>query len=201
MIIALEGGICGGKTSLAKELTKYSYLMVPEYMDFITPTEQQQLDNLHNAGENALGLLLKIEKRRKDTYLNKSSNIVLDRSFLTLFAYEYAMNGDDCSRFLADKEIMSQVIQPDLVVYLDVNGDTRRQRCYDRGDFDMPEFYLDEKFNNKNKDFFLTKTNFQTLFLNTDNLNAQEMAKQISKIDTATTAHLHNFFYNQKLSR
>ena len=57
------------------------------------------------------------------------------------------------------------------------------------------------KFNNKNKDFFLTKTNFQTLFLNTDNLNAQEMAKQISKIDTATTAHLHNFFYNQKLSR
>ena len=111
------------------------------------------------------------------------------------------MNGDDCSRFLADKKIMSQVIQPDLVVYLDVNGDTRRQRCYDRGDFDMPEFYLDEKFNNKNKDFFLTKTNFQTLFLNTDNLNAQEMAKQISKIDTATTAHLHNFFYNQKLSR
>ena len=188
MIIALEGGICGGKTSLAKELTKYSYLMVPEYMDFITPAEQQQLDNLHNAGENALGLLLKIEKRRKDTYLNKSSNIVLDRSFLTLFAYEYAMNGDDCSRFLADKKIMSQVIQPDLVVYLDVNGD-------------MPEFYLDEKFNNKNKDFFLTKTNFQTLFLNTDNLNAQEMAKQISKIDTATTAHLHNFFYNQKLPR
>lgn len=120
MIIALEGGICGGKTSLAKELTKYSYLMVPEYMDFITPAEQQQLDNLHNAGENALGLLLKIEKRRKDTYLNKSSNIVLDRSFLTLFAYEYAMNGDDCSRFLADKKIMSQVIQPDLVVYLDV---------------------------------------------------------------------------------
>lgn len=163
MIIALEGGICGGKTSLAKELTKYSYLMVPEYMDFITPAEQQQLDNLHNAGENALGLLLKIEKRRKDTYLNKSSNIVLDRSFLTLFAYEYAMNGDDCSRFLADKKIMSQVIQPDLVVYLDVNGDTRRQRCYDRGDFDMPEFYLDEKFNNKNKDFFLTKTNFQNI--------------------------------------
>lgn len=26
MIIALEGGICGGKTSLAKELTKYSYM-------------------------------------------------------------------------------------------------------------------------------------------------------------------------------
>lgn len=65
----------------------------------------------------------------------------------------------------------------------------------------MPEFYLDEKFNNKNKNFFLTKTNFQTLFLNTDNLNAQEMAKQILKIDTATTAHLRNFFYNQKLSR
>lgn len=41
---------------------------------------------------------------------------------------------------------MSQVIQPDLVVYLDVNGDTRRQRCYDRGDFDMPGILPDEKF-------------------------------------------------------
>lgn len=30
---------------------------------------------------------------------------------------------------------------------------------------------------------------------------AKEMAKQISKINTATTARLYNFFYNQQLSR
>lgn len=201
MIIALEGGVCAGKTTLAKELTKHFYLMVPEYMDLITPEEQQQLDKLHDTGQNALELLLKIEKRRKDTYFHKSSNIILDRSFLTLFAYEYAMNGDDCSRFLTDKVTMDGVIQPNLVIYLEVKDDTRRQRCYSRGDFDMPEYYLDEKFNNKNKDFFLKKTDYQTLFLNTNNLNAQEMARQILKLDTANPAHLRNFFYNQKLSR
>ena len=37
MIIALEGGICSGKTTLAKEFARQGFYLIPEYMDIIQP--------------------------------------------------------------------------------------------------------------------------------------------------------------------
>lgn len=40
MIIALEGGICSGKTTLAKEFERQDFYLIPEYMDIIHPYEE-----------------------------------------------------------------------------------------------------------------------------------------------------------------
>lgn len=43
MIIALEGGICSGKTTLAKEFERQDFYLIPEYMDIIHPYEEDRI--------------------------------------------------------------------------------------------------------------------------------------------------------------
>ena len=43
MIIALEGGICSGKTTLAKEFERQGFYLVPEYIDIIQPCEENRI--------------------------------------------------------------------------------------------------------------------------------------------------------------
>ncbi len=198
MILALEGGICSGKTTLAKELSKHSFLMVPEYMDFITKEEQLELDYLQKSKQSALPLLLNIEKRRQKEFLDKSVNLVLDRSYLTLLAFEYAKNNDDCHNLLKNKDLLKEVINPDIIIFLDIDTQTRKDRCYDRGDFDMPSFYLDEKFNQKNKEFFQEKIDYNVVFFNTLNINPQKMANMISRINNTQNISLDNFILQLK---
>ena len=93
MIIALEGGICSGKTTLAKEFERQDFYLIPEYMDIIHPYEEDRINDLVSSNQSAINVFLEIEKRRKEIYLENCSdkNAILDRSYLTLFAYEYAI--------------------------------------------------------------------------------------------------------------
>ena len=196
MIIALEGGICSGKTTLAKQLEIKGFFSVPEYMDIITPQEQKELDTLISQDKSALPFFLRMEKRRKELYgaqcLQKDS--VLDRSYLTLFAYEFAKN----NQYSALSELVQKenVIIPDLIIFLDVNDQVRRQRCINRGDIDMPKIFLNSEFNRNLKKFFLEKSSEKCIFVNSENLESEQMASILQDIKIKPKKQICNLFQN-----
>lgn len=196
MIIALEGGICSGKTTLAKQLEKIGFFNVPEYMDIITPQEQKELDALISQDKSALSFFLKMEKRRKELYgtqcLQKDS--VLDRSYLTLFAYEFAKNNQH--PVLTESVSRERVITPDLIIFLDVNDQLRKHRSINRGDIDMPEMFLNSEFNRNLKTFFVEKTPEKCIFVNSEKLAPEQMASILKDIKIKQPKQLCNFFQN-----
>ena len=195
MIIALEGGICSGKTTLAKQLEKRGFFNVPEYMDIITPQEQQELDTLISQDKSALPFFLKMEKRRKELYGSQSlqRDSVLDRSYLTLFAYEFAKNNTYPALDLASKE---NVIIPDLIIFLDVNDQLRKQRSQERKDVDMPEIFLNSEFNQRLKTFFLEKSSEKCIFINSEKLEPEQMANILKNINIKQRKQMCNLFQN-----
>lgn len=56
MIIALEGGICSGKTTLAKEFERQGFNFVPEYMDIIQPCEENRINDLASSNHSAINV-------------------------------------------------------------------------------------------------------------------------------------------------
>lgn len=182
MIIALEGGICSGKTTLAKGFEQVGFNLIPEYMDIILPIEEERINELTGSSQSALNVFLEIEKRRKEIYKDylKGKNIVLDRSYLTLFAYEYAV-GRDISR-LKVQNLHENVIIPDLIIFLDINDALRKQRSNNRKDIDMPEIFLEHNFNKKLKQFFLKQDQLPCIFLNTENLTPSQMITSLRSI-------------------
>lgn len=194
MIIALEGGVCSGKTTLAKQLGQNGFFVVPEYMDIITPQEQKELDILSLQGKSALPFFLKMEKSRKELY-NKQciqQDVVLDRSYLTLFAYEFAKNNKDFS--LDSMEVFSkeEVIIPDLIIFLNVNDQLRQKRSFERGDINMPKIFLNSEFNHSLKTFFLEKTPEKCIFVNSEQLLPDHMANILKNIKVKTVRQAYN---------
>lgn len=195
MIIALEGGICSGKTTLAKQLEKRGFFYIPEYMEVIIPQEQKELDNLISQGKSALPFFLKMEKRRKDLYDLQSlrRDSVLDRSYLTLFAYEFAKNNKCPTLDLALKE---NVIIPDLIIFLDVADKIRKQRSFERRDIDMPEIFLNSEFNRRLKTFFLEKLSEKCIFINSEKLEPEQMASVLKNLNITPKKQMCNIFRN-----
>lgn len=197
MIIALEGGICSGKTTLAKEFEQQGFFLIPEYMDIIQPEEEERIDNLATSNLSAINVFLEIEKRRKEKYQScfSEKNIILDRSYLTLFAYEYAVARDINS--LDVQNLHESVITPDLIIFLDVNDELRRQRSNDRLDINMPKMFLDHNFNKKLKYFFLKQNHVPCIFLNTENLTASQMANILKSMQFNDTYQTQQLFMNK----
>lgn len=149
MIIALEGGICSGKTTLAKEFERQGFYLIPEYMDIINQYDEERINNLASSNQSAINVFLEIEKRRREIYLenHNNKNTILDRSYLTLFAYEYAVGRNISNmQFL---NLAQNVITPDLIVFLYVKDELRAKRSYERRDEDMPEIFLNHNFNKR----------------------------------------------------
>lgn len=197
MIIALEGGICSGKTTLAKEFERQGFYLVPEYMDIIQPCEENRINDLASSNHSAINVFLEIEKRRKEIYSENynGKNAILDRSYLTLFAYEYAI-GRNISG-VDFPNLAQNIIAPDLVVFLNVNDELRVKRSRDRCDEDMPEIFLNHNFNKRLKQFFLKQNQVPCVFLNTENLDPIKMVKLMQSMQLKNTHHPQQWFLNK----
>lgn len=197
MIIALEGGICSGKTTLAKEFERQDFYLIPEYMDIIHPYEEDRINDLVSSNQSAINVFLEIEKRRKEIYLENCSdkNAILDRSYLTLFAYEYAIGRNISNMEFPD--LHQNVIAPDLVVFLNVNDELRIKRSHDRCDKDMPEIFLNHNFNKRLKRFFLKQNQVPCVFLNTENLDPIKMVKLMQSMQLKNTHQPQQWFLNK----
>lgn len=197
MIIALEGGICSGKTTLAKEFERQGFYLVPEYMDIIQPCEENRINDLASSNHSAINIFLEIEKRRKEIYLENYSgkNAILDRSYLTLFAYEYAIGRNISS--MQFPNLSQNIVTPDLIVFLDVNDELRAKRSRDRCDKDMPEIFLNSNFNKRLKQFFLRQNQVPCLFLNTENLDSFTMVNLMKSMQLKNTHQPQQWFPNK----
>ncbi len=197
MIIALEGGICSGKTTLAKEFERQGFYLVPEYMDIIQPCEENRINDLVSSNQSAINVFLEIEKRRKEIYLENCSdkNAILDRSYLTLFAYEYAIGRNISNMEFPD--LYQNVITPNLIVFLDVNDEQRIKRSHDRCDENMPEIFLNHNFNKRLKQFFLKQNQVPCVFLNTENLDPLKMVNLMQSMQLKNTHQSQQWFLNK----
>ena len=152
-------------------------VLVAEYMDFI-----KDHPAFYTKNEDArLSELLDVEKNQRKDALEqalKDDNIemiVMDRSYLTLFAHDFAMGHESAAiKGAASVCNGSAVIKPDLIVYLDVDEKTRQQRYKQRGDepLEIVEFMLSDCFNNAFKKFMTEKQDHVP----------------VSVVDTATTS-------------
>jgi thymidylate kinase len=197
MIIALEGGICSGKTTLAKEFESQDFYLIPEYMDIIQPCEENKIRDLTASKHSAINVFLEIEKRRKKIYLenSKGKNIILDRSYLTLFAYEYAIGRNICNMEFPD--LYKNVIIPNIIVFLDVNDALRMKRSHDRCDENMPKTFLNHTFNSRLKKFFLQQNQFPCVFLNTENLTPSKMVNSLKSMQFKNTQSPQQWFMDK----
>ncbi len=197
MIIALEGGICSGKTTLAKEFERQDFYLIPEYMDIIHPYEEDRINDLVSSNQSAINVFLEIEKRRKEIYLENCSdkNAILDRSYLTLFAYEYAIGRNISNMEFPD--LYQNVITPNLIVFLDVNDEQRIKRSHDRCDENMPEIFLNHNFNKRLKQFFLKQNQVPCVFLNTENLDPLKMVNLMQSMQLKNTHQSQQWFLNK----
>lgn len=197
MIIALEGGICSGKTTLAKEFERQDFYLIPEYMDIIHPYEEDRINDLVSSNQSAINVFLEIEKRRKEIYLENCSdkNAILDRSYLTLFAYEYAIGRNISNMEFPD--LYQNVITPNLIVFLDVNDEQRIKRSHDRCDENMPKIFLNHNFNKRLKQFFLKQNQVPCVFLNTENLDSLKMVDLMQSMQLKNTHQPQHWFLNK----
>jgi thymidylate kinase len=187
IIVGIEGGMASGKSSLCKHFS--DALIISEYMDFI----DDQVSFHNKSPEDRFTSLLEIEKcKRKPIVDNallerKPKLILLDRSYITLLAHEFAVkskiNSIDACNSLAKSE---NVILPDIIFFLDVAHKERLNRYTKRGDnkIDVVQnVFLTERYNIEFFNFIAKKQNTVPIhIINTTNTSTATIAKTIREI-------------------
>lgn len=129
-VVAIEGLCFAGKSTLAGELsyrlTTGSRVVLPDYSDFIRPTERPRVPASSAEAElAAFEYYLSVEDRRWRGVRASTPLVIEDRSVHTLLAHVYANQvevGPAVFSFAVERVMSIPVRQrPDLVVYLDVN--------------------------------------------------------------------------------
>ena len=150
--LAIEGLVCSGKSTLCSSLAAtYSLSLVKEYMDFL-PAE-------HPAGKQVLpadqrvALFTSLEASRLKS-IPRNTNTILDRSFLSLIAFEYAIANTGQPSSLATYLDSSHLfLVPTQTFFLDVSASEQTYRAKRRGTSVLP-LLLSSSFNAAVREFF-----------------------------------------------
>lgn len=150
--IALDGGICAGKSTVKQALlAAHGYQPVSEFMEMLTTEETTDAFGLE--ARRTIDLFVIAEERRLAQILNQQALYCLDRSFLTLAAYRYAavriglIDSDELT-YSAAVIARSKWLTPPAFIFLDVPHALRQARSTVRdAQKNMPFPLLDEEFN------------------------------------------------------
>ena len=96
--------------------------------------------------------------------------MVLDRSYLTFAAYEYAKgNKKGLTEFYRMFSLYKdRVMIPKYIIFLMVNPDIRIQRITHRGDKDLPDYSMvHKKFNDNLMQYFRMQSHVKVFFIDT----------------------------------
>jgi len=161
-IIALEGPVCAGKSSLLRKVeAKKAAIVIPEYSEYLgcveRPTSRFPAATRDEAMAN-FNQFLEIEKKRKELLDNSGPSIkYLDRSVFTLLAFELGVScltGIDIYRWaLGHVADNPNVIVPDHVLYLDVSRIVAMSRAK-AANMRTPLFMFSDNFNARARAFF-----------------------------------------------
>ena len=121
MIIAFDGNVYTGKTTLIKELNeKMNCCVVPEYCEFIN---SDQLSDSESAVSRQRKYLLIEQKRSR--LVNKDKTMLVDRSFISLAAHVWTLYKlgiadirADFAHDLAKQAEKGTIIIPDALIHL-----------------------------------------------------------------------------------
>lgn len=192
-VIGLEGGICAGKTTLGRSLsTALGLPYVPEYMDLLTASEIAHLQSLDYRASFHFFLLL---NRRRDNLYALPGGVILDRTFLTLLSFNYAMmrlghisDFSDINQALAHESFC----WPTIVLFLRVS-ETERQRRFHATRLSIPFPFLDSGFNDHLNAFFTTLSETLSGFhlISTDNLGVAHLVADVALLATTSVIDRH----------
>lgn len=162
-ILALEGGVGAGKSTQAQKLFELQgFPIIHEYGVYSAgssafpkfPSENQQ------AFTNAVKFFCEIEERRlADLHALLDSGehewVVIDRSYHTCLAFDYATNQHRPRFFEHSKQLWGEScrIEPDLTIFIDIPHRIRLDRIKERGRGCLP-YFLDQEFNRLLKEYF-----------------------------------------------
>lgn len=159
-IVALEGPVCAGKTTVAAGLAAGGASVVPEYLDVPGAASGVGFDApAAGDGLRRLRVLLELERRRA-LQLPSAGSVVLDRSIFTLLAYEVGLAAMSAPHVLGDavREVVAAVdrgavVLPGRVVFLDCSAASCRERAAAAG-MRTPSFLFEPAFRGGFRELF-----------------------------------------------
>ena len=149
--VALEGGICAGKSTARDWLREHrSMSPVPEFMEVVSGEEAGRV--FAPGSRRSIDLFVEAERRRGE-HVRGDGPFCLDRSFLPLAACRYAVirvglfDAEDLA-YSAQVILATSWLCPEKFVFLDVTDELRQQRAKARENEDnIPFPLLDASFN------------------------------------------------------
>lgn len=154
MIVALEGGVCAGKSSVAAILEAQGVGQhVQEYAAQIPYSAQLATFELDPVARAASFLSLESDRISRP---HQTECVILDRSCLTVFAFEYAcvrLGANEIASPLLDLAETYALVVPQFTIFLDISDDVREMRLAARAKPYVP-ILADRNFNNYFKGFF-----------------------------------------------
>ncbi|MBU1199943.1 AAA family ATPase [Patescibacteria group bacterium] len=162
IIVAIEGPVCAGKSTLVEKLNREGLGTVLEYSEYVAhanqdfpkfpPTDEE-------AAKKSFEFFLNLERRRSQDMAGLAQDtIAIDRSIFTLLAFEVGaakITGIDISDWAVERlSNENNLIVPYHVFYLDVPVAVSRERA-ERNGIPIPSFLLSEEFNQGFRDFFI----------------------------------------------
>ncbi len=190
--VAIEGGMCAGKTTVSKALQKrFGFLRLSEYFEMLSQDERLTLESMSSA--QRFDFFVGVDRKR--TSLMKTNRVVhvADRCIFSILGTDYAlwMIG-----IIPDiKHVVSQLERtveswPGTIIFLDVNDVTREARHSRRPQPGYAHQFLRRDFNRYFKHFFelLPFSDHVHYVLNEGDVLST--VKQTAKI--VSTSRLHN---------
>lgn len=180
MVLALEGGVCAGKTLVGSRVSsKTGWPLIPEYVEWL-----QRSGQMLPAGSQLTRLrgYLEAERSRTAMLTGVRPPWILDRSFLTVVAFEFA-----CRQTRREHELTAAVreidirhtVTPTCIVYLDCDDTLRAKRLASRqGDAPLP--LAEPAFNRALRDFFHEISRFVPIhFVDTSDGDVDTLATSV----------------------
>lgn len=159
-VIALEGPVCAGKTTLINGLVPLGYQKIPEYVDFAL-NNNLKLPKFPPQNETeakaSFEFYLDLEKRRQGRV--EKGKWLLDRSKYTLLAFEAgARNLTQIDIFpwacnLVDQR-KDEITEPDHTLYVDVAPEESKRRA-NLACMETPVFFFSPQFTTGFREAFI----------------------------------------------
>jgi thymidylate kinase len=171
--LALEGGVCSGKSTTAELLSGPTFMLLREYMAFLPDDHPSRTLLLSPASR--LELFLGIEDARNKTILPSSSRIVADRCIFTIIAFEIAVLHMGHESSLLNYSGDHCVLVPNQTVFFSVPDYIRMDRWILRGS-SADSLFVSSEFNTHIEDVFRTiGRKYPVKFIDVSSLTVAQM--------------------------
>jgi thymidylate kinase len=178
--IGLEGGVGSGKTTVSKLLKHSGFFHSQDYMRFLSPLMHGEISNW--SPEFRFQFFESVEKVRQPP---NECNVVQDRTFLSIFAHDFALKqlGIAVNLDPYKKRLETTLVLPSTIVFLDVSAQERAKRLKKRNRSGSDYIYS-ELFSDAVKQYFIEFGElFGVKFINTELAGPEEVASKVQAYD------------------